>query len=81
MAARLGPSATISCEPRQAWKGAAVAVDSGAGIRLASRHLNAIVVITWERCPRGRRSALGKRVWAETHRGFESLPLRHTVQI
>ena len=29
-----------------------------------------------ERCPRGRRSTLGKRVWAHTHRGFESLPLR-----
>ena len=39
MAARLGPSATTSCEPRQAWKGAAVAVDSGAGIRLTGRHL------------------------------------------
>ncbi len=79
MAARLGPSATTSCEPRQAWKGAAVAVDSGAGIRLTGRHLKELSQLTWERCPRGRRSALGKRVWAETHRGFESLPLRHTI--
>jgi len=29
-----GPPATISCEPRQARKGAAAAVDSGAGVWL-----------------------------------------------
>ena len=29
-----GPLATISCEPRQAWKGAAAAADSGAGVWL-----------------------------------------------
>ncbi len=34
MVACAGPSATISCEPRQARKGAAAAVDSGAGVWL-----------------------------------------------
>ena len=29
-----GPLATRSCEPRQAWKGAAAAVDLGAGVWL-----------------------------------------------
>jgi hypothetical protein len=29
-----------------------------------------------ERCPSGRRSTLGKRVWGQLHRGFESRPLR-----
>ena len=29
-----GPLATTSCEPRQAWKGAAAAADSGAGVWL-----------------------------------------------
>ena len=33
MAARIGPPATTNCEPRQARKGAAAAVDSGAGAR------------------------------------------------
>ncbi len=33
MAARIGPPATTSCEPRQARKGAAAAVASGAGAR------------------------------------------------
>ncbi|MBS1221854.1 MAG: hypothetical protein H6R23_1474 [Proteobacteria bacterium] len=33
MAARIGPPATTSCEPRQARKGAAAAVASGAGVR------------------------------------------------
>jgi len=28
----IGPSAAITCEPRQAWKGAAVTIDSGAGV-------------------------------------------------
>ena len=32
MAARIGPPATTSCEPRQARKGAAAAVASGAGV-------------------------------------------------
>ena len=35
MAAPVGPSATIRCEPRQARKGAAAAADSGAGVWLA----------------------------------------------
>ena len=34
-------------------------------------------VCTPERCPSGRRSTLGKRVWGQLHRGFESRPLRH----
>ena len=34
MAARIGPLATTNCEPRQARKGAAAAVASGAGVRL-----------------------------------------------
>ena len=34
MVARAGPLATVSREPRQARKGAAVAVKPGAGIRL-----------------------------------------------
>jgi len=34
MVACTGPPATISCEPRQARKGAAAAVDSGAGVSL-----------------------------------------------
>ena len=34
MAARTGPLATTSCEPRQARKGAAAAVASGAGVWL-----------------------------------------------
>lgn len=34
MVACIGPLATISCEPRQARKGAAAAADSGAGVRL-----------------------------------------------
>jgi len=35
----VGPPATISCEPRQARKGATVAVDLCAGVRLAGRPL------------------------------------------
>ncbi len=35
MVAFVGPLATISCEPRQARKGATVTVDSGAGVWLA----------------------------------------------
>jgi hypothetical protein len=35
MVGRVGSSATIGCEPRQARKGAAVATDSGAGVWLA----------------------------------------------
>ena len=35
MVGRVGSPATIGCEPRQARKGAAVATDSGAGVRLA----------------------------------------------
>jgi len=35
MVAFAGPLATISCELRQAWKGATVTVDSGAGVWLA----------------------------------------------
>jgi len=34
MVARVGPLATISCEPGQARKGAAAAVDLGAGVWL-----------------------------------------------
>ena len=34
MVTRIGPLATISREPGQAWKGAAAAVDSGAGVWL-----------------------------------------------
>jgi hypothetical protein len=34
MAVRAGPLATICCKPRQAWKGAAVATDSCAGVWL-----------------------------------------------
>ncbi len=34
MVSRVGPLATINCEPRQARKGAAAAVDSGAGMWL-----------------------------------------------
>lgn len=34
MAARTGPLATTSCEPRQARKGAAVVIDSGAEVWL-----------------------------------------------
>ena len=34
MVARIGPSATTNCEPRQARKGAAAAVASGAGVWL-----------------------------------------------
>jgi len=32
MVTRAGPLATIHCEPRQAWKGAAVMMDSGAEV-------------------------------------------------
>ena len=32
MVAPVGPLATINCEPRQAWKGAAATMDSGAGV-------------------------------------------------
>jgi len=35
MVASVGPPATIRCELRQAWKGAAAAADSGAGVWLA----------------------------------------------
>ncbi len=34
MVTRIGPLATINCEPRQARKGATAAVDSGAGVWL-----------------------------------------------
>ena len=34
MVTRIGPLATTSCEPGQARKGAAAAVDLGAGVRL-----------------------------------------------
>jgi hypothetical protein len=30
------------------------------------------------RCQSGRMSTLGKRVWQQCHRGFESLPVRHS---
>ena len=42
----------------------------------AIRNQRACAVTPPERCPRGRRSTPGKRVWGHTHRGFESLPLR-----
>jgi len=32
MVACIGPLATVNCEPRQAWKGAAAAVDPCAGV-------------------------------------------------
>ena len=35
MAEPASPPAMIDCEPRQAWKGAAAAIDSGAGVWLA----------------------------------------------
>lgn len=31
----VGPLAALGCEPRQAWKGATVAADARAGMRLA----------------------------------------------
>ena len=70
---RTGPPATNRCQPRQAWKGAAVAADSGAGVRLVgpppSTHR------------RGVRAVEGARLESVygliAHRGFESLPLRH----
>ena len=72
---RTGPPATNRCQPRQAWKGAAVAADSGAGVRLVgpppSTHR------------RGVRAAEGARLESVygliAHRGFESLPLRHVM--
>ena len=33
-----------------------------------------------ERCPSGLRSTLGKRVYGELYRGFESRPLRHSFE-
>jgi len=33
MVARIGPSATLHCEPRQARKGAAAAAGTGAGVK------------------------------------------------
>src|SRR5436189_175360 len=33
--------------------------------------------ISWERCRSGRTGTLGKRVYSQGYRGFESLPLRH----
>jgi hypothetical protein len=38
MATRAGPLATINCEPRQTWKGAAAAVDSCASVAGAGCH-------------------------------------------
>jgi len=35
MVSCVGPLATIRCQPRQAWKGAAAAADSCAEVRLA----------------------------------------------
>ena len=58
MAALVGPSATKNCKPRQAWKGAAVAVDSGAGTWLAGRH----PMQTRQQRRRGVREAEGARL-------------------
>ena len=35
------------------------------------------VIVRLERCPSGRWCNLGKVVWGQLHRGFESPPLRH----
>jgi hypothetical protein len=71
MATHSGPLATIGCEPRQAWKGAAAAADSCAEVWLVW------VATHW----RGVRAAEGARLESvyglTAHRGFESLPLRH----
>ena len=65
-----GPPAAICCELRQAWKGATVTADSGAGVWLDGSP----PIIR-----RGVRAVEGARlesVYGVTHRGFESLPLR-----
>ena len=56
-----GPLATTSCEPRQAWKGAAAAADSGAGVWLVGSP-----PLPPERCPHGLRSTPGKCVWVNS---------------
>ena len=47
MAAPIGPLATTSCEPRQARKGAAAAVTSGAGVWLVGAPPLPFMVSHW----------------------------------
>jgi len=47
MAVRVGFPATIRCEPRQARKGAAVAADSCAGVRLARAATFFVLSFQW----------------------------------
>ena len=67
-----GPFATTTCEPRQARKGATVAAESGAEVRLGGSP------------PIGEVSErLKEHAWkvciGNPYRGFESLPLRHNM--
>ncbi len=55
MVARIGPPATISCKPRQARKGATVAVDSGAGVWLVRVAANLYSILSVQ-TPEFRRS-------------------------
>ena len=67
----IGPLAAIRCKPRQARKGATVATDSGAEVRLGG-------LLYFRRGGRVVEGARLESVYGATHRGFESLPLRHT---
>ena len=69
-----GPLATISCEPRQARKGAAAAMASGAGVWLVW------VTSNFRRGVRAVEGARLESVYGVTHRGFECLPLRQSVK-
>ena len=69
-----GPLATISCEPRQARKGAAATAGSGAGVWLVW------VTSNFRRGVRAVEGARLESVYGVTHRGFESLPLRQSCR-
>ena len=66
MVTHAGPLATRSCEPRQAWKGAAAAADSGAGVWLVGSP--PIYCSHQERCLSGRKSTPGKCVYGNVSR-------------
>ena len=53
MVTRIGSPATTSCEPGQAWKGAAAAVDLGAGVwlvRAASISFGVVLQLLYNPC-------------------------------
>ena len=63
---RTDPLATRRCQPRQARKGATVAATLCAGVWWVRSPPTRQAVFASERCPSGRRSTPGKRVWVNS---------------